>query len=108
MKKNNLISLCVLLSVFISTASFATGRTLKGVSETEQLGISAGVALACKVDMEKLKNYEMIASRIIANPLKSEKAEKEALHIYAQAKLKAFAEQKKTKINELRGGFGTL
>lgn len=98
MKKNNLIFLCVLLSVFISTASFATGRTLKGVSETEQLGISAGVALACKVDMEKLKNYEMIASRIIANPLKSEKAEKEALHIYAQAKLKAFAEQKKQKL----------
>lgn len=95
MKKNNLISLCVLLGLLITTPSFATSRTMRGVSETEQLGISAGVALACKVDMEQLKNYEMIASRIIANPLKTDALEKEALRVYAQAKLKAYQEQKK-------------
>ncbi len=98
MKKNKLISLCVLISFFVSSPLYATSRTLKGVSETEQLGISAGVALACKVDMEQLKNYEMIASRIIVNPLKSENAEKEALRLYGQAKLKAYTEQKKQKL----------
>ncbi|MBO7245060.1 MAG: hypothetical protein J6V53_07285 [Alphaproteobacteria bacterium] len=98
MKKNKLISFCVVISFLISTSVFANSRTMKGVSETEQLGISAGVALACKVDKEQLKNYEMIASRIISNPISSEKAEKEALRLYAQAKLKAYTEQKKQKL----------
>ncbi len=76
----------------------ADSRTAKGVSVVEQLGITAGVALACKVDTEQLKNYEMIASRIIANPIKTEKEEKQALHKYAQAKLKAFTEQKQKSV----------
>lgn len=98
MKKNSLISLCILTTFLCSGDVLANSRTMQGVSETEQLGISAGVALACDVDEEQLKNYEMIASRIISNPLKTDAAEKAALRLYAQAKLKALTEQKKQKL----------
>lgn len=95
MKKNILVLFCFGLMLIMPLEGMAASRTAKGVSLTEQLGISAGVALACQVDTDQLKNYEMIASRIIANPLKTEKEEKEALNVYAKAKLKAFQEQKK-------------
>jgi hypothetical protein len=98
MKKNSLISLCILTTFLCSGEVLANSRTMQGVSETEQLGISAGVALACHADQEQLKNYEMIASRIISNPLKTVEAEKAALRLYAQAKLKAYTEQKKQKL----------
>ena len=98
MKKNSLISLCILTTFLCSGDVLANSRTMQGVSETEQLGISAGVALACHADQEQLKNYEMIASRIISNPLKTVAAEKEALRLYAQAKLKAYTEHKKQKL----------
>lgn len=94
MKKS--ISLVLLgLSVIISSPVLAQSRTVKGVSPTQQLGISAGVALACQVDRDDLKNYEMIASRLIANPLPSDDAEKVALEEYAKAKLTAYEDQKK-------------
>ena len=95
MKKNISLFFCVCLGLLMPLEVLANSRTAKGVSVTEQLGISAGVALACQVDTDQLKNYEMIASRIIVNPLKTDKEEKEALNIYAKAKLKAFQEQKK-------------
>ena len=95
MKKNISLFFCVCLGLLMPLEALANSRTAKGVSVTEQLGISAGVALACQVDTDQLKNYEMIASRIIVNPLKTDKEEKEALNIYAKAKLKAFQEQKK-------------
>lgn len=94
MKKRVITFFCLLSMILIDFHAFADSRTTQGLSETEQLGISAGVALACKVDSEQLENYEMIASRIISNPLSSEAAEKKALRLYAEAKLKAFKEQK--------------
>ena len=95
MKKNILVLFCFGFVLMMPLEGMTASRTAKGVSLTEQLGISAGVALACQVDTDQLKNYEMIASRIIANPLKTEKEEKEALNVYAKAKLKAFQEKKK-------------
>lgn len=97
MKKNKTLLFCAFL-LMLSATAIADTRTAKGVSETEQFGISAGVALACGVDRDQLKNYEMIASRLISNPLKTDKAEKEALNVYAKAKLKAFKEQKQRQI----------
>ena len=94
MKKNISLLFCIGLVVLTPTSLLANSRTAKGVSLTEQLGISAGVAFACQVDADQLENYEMIASRIIVNPIKTDKEEKEALKIYAKAKLKAFKEQK--------------
>lgn len=94
MKKN--IGLLFCLTVFLigqEVSADASTRTARGISETEQLGITAGVALACHADEEQLKNYEMIASRIIVNPVSTEKEEREVLRLYAQAKLKAYEEQ---------------
>lgn len=96
MKKNIGILFCVLVVISTVPTAFADSRTSRGISETEQLGITAGVALACQADKEQMKNYEMIASRIIVNPTPSERSEKEALTLYAQAKLKAYEEQKKS------------
>ncbi len=95
MKKILLPFLCLFLSVSWILNGYAESRTLNGVPVIDQLGISAGVALACDVDEEQLKNYEMIASRIIVNPTKTLQEENKRLHQYAEAKLKAFAEQKK-------------
>lgn len=94
MKKNVFFLFCIGFVLMNSVSAFANSRTAKGISITEQLGISSGAALACGVDREQLKNYEMIASRIIANPIKTEKDEEKALEQYAKAKLKAFQEQK--------------
>lgn len=102
MKKNISLLFCIGLITLMPMELFANSRTAKGVSVTEQLGISAGVALACQVDTDQLKNYEMIASRIIVNPLKTDKEEKEALNIYAKAKLKAFKEQKQKSLMNCR------
>lgn len=98
MKKKLIQLFCTGSLFFVAPIVHADSRTAKGVPVVEQLGITAGVALACNVDTEQLKNYEMIASRIIANPIKTEKEEKKALHQYAQAKLKAFKEQKQKSV----------
>ena len=94
MKKNKCLLFCAATVLLFNLSVHADVRTAKGLSETEQFGLSAGVALACGVDRDQLKNYEMIASRLIVNPLNTDAAEREALNVYAKAKLKAFTEQK--------------
>lgn len=96
MKKSILALFCGTVILLNAPIVLAESRTARGVSETDQLGITAGVALACQADAEQLKNYEMIASRILVNPTTSEKAEKEILTAYGRAKLKAYEAQKKT------------
>lgn len=96
--KKNVLKLSALLFCLIMQPiqSQAQSRTINGVTETEQLGIAAGVAMACRVDYDTLANYEMIASRIIANPLKTDTDERVAIKLYSEAKLKAYKEQKKS------------
>ncbi len=69
-------------------------RTAVGLSEGEQLAITAGVAHACGADEDKLSTYEMIASRILVNPTRSAKEETAVLTEYARRKLRAYQEQK--------------
>ncbi len=70
-------------------------RTDEGLSVPEQLGITAGLAAACQADADTLKNYELIASRLIANPAPTLDVEHAELKAYAQAKLNAMKDQKK-------------
>ena len=98
MKKRIMLLFCM-LSVCMPMNVFANSRTTNGLTETEKLGITAGAALACGVDREQLLNYEMIASRVIANPISSVEVEKKAMQEYATAKLKAFKEQKKQSLS---------
>ena len=69
-------------------------RTVEGMTEAEQLGITAGTALACNAG-GKLDDFELIASRIIANKSLTEKDEKEGYETYAIAKFNAYNTQRK-------------
>ena len=93
MKKLSLLLATTL--ILTSTLTQAQSRTSKGLSDAEKLAITAGAAQACLVDSDKLKNYEVIVSRILANPTVSEKEETEVLTAYAQKKLQVYQEQKK-------------
>ena len=73
--------------ILTSTIADAQSRTSKGLTEVDKLAITAGAAQACLADSDKLKNYEVIVSRILANPTVSEKEETEVLTAYAQKKL---------------------
>ena len=77
---------------FMATA-FETGRTSQGLSELQQLGITAGVAGACGAG-EKLKTFELIANRIIVNPTATVEEEKKQLKEFAAYKFSAYQEQK--------------
>lgn len=85
----------IVLSVLFSTSVWANSRTLNGINENEQLGMMAGLALACNAG-GKLDDYELIASRILANSSQTDLEEKKAVRQYAQAKFKAYKEQKET------------
>ncbi len=93
MKKSILLAI---LSIILSTSALADSRTAKNLSTAQQLGITAGIAQACNVDTEQLKNYELIASRIIVNPTINKAAETAILKEYAQSKLKAYKTQQKS------------
>lgn len=88
---------CALFAVciFCATSAVAASRTLNGINENQQLGMMAGLALACNAG-GKLDDYELIASRILANSAPTELAEKNAVREYAEAKFNAFKEQKET------------
>ena len=83
------------LSLLLTTPTLAQSRTSKGLTEAEKLAITAGAAQACGADTDKLKNYEVIASRILVNQTATEKEETAALTAYARKKFEVYSEQKK-------------
>lgn len=85
----------IMISVVVTTQAFAASRTLNGINENEQLGMTAGLALACNAG-GKLDDYELIASRIIANTAQTDLEQKKAERQYAEAKFRAYKEQKET------------
>ncbi|MGN0919348.1 MAG: hypothetical protein ACI4OR_01110 [Alphaproteobacteria bacterium] len=68
---------------------------LSVLEEAAQLGTIAGLASACGA-REKLDNYELIAARLIANKSTSEAQEKEGYRRYAEEKLHAMQEHKRS------------
>ena len=68
-------------------------RTTEGMTEAEQLGVTAGLALACNAG-GKLDDFELIASRLIANKALTEEAEQKGYREFAEAKFNAYNEQK--------------
>lgn len=85
----------MMLSCVISSVALANSRTLNGINENEQLGMMAGLALACNAG-GKLDDYELIASRLLANTAQTDLEEKKAVRQYAEAKFRAYKEQKET------------
>ena len=68
---------------------------LSVLEEAAQLGTIAGLAQTCGAK-EKLDNYELIAARLIANKSNSEVQEKEGYRRYAEEKLRAMQEHKRS------------
>ena len=89
MKK--IIIMCLMLVSFPVLTN--SSRTTEGLSEAEQLGITAGVALSCNAG-GKLDDFELIASRIIANKALTQEAEQKGYREYAEAKFGAYNEQR--------------
>ena len=86
----------LLCLVFFSIVSpiCAYGQNIRNMSDAEQLGMLAGLAMACGSE-KKLEDFELIASRILANQSPSDEIEKQQARIYAQAKWEAMMRQKK-------------
>ena len=93
MKKGVLSLFFAIVFGYALSSSAQVARTARGLSESEQLGITAGTALACNAGA-KLDDFELIASRIIANQAPTAEVEKEEYTKFAQAKLRAYREQK--------------
>lgn len=100
MKKITFFFLSSALTGILTMASFSVAfaqegaRTASGLSDSDKLAITAGAAQACNADADKLDTYEMIASRILVNPTRSEKEENAVLTAYAQKKFQTYQEQK--------------
>ncbi|MDD3669319.1 MAG: hypothetical protein PHX68_03485 [Alphaproteobacteria bacterium] len=87
--------ICILLMVATAMPVCAQGRTAKGLTEAQQLGITAGSALACAAG-PKLDDFELIASRIIANKAATDSEEQAGYRAYATSKFNTYQEQKKS------------
>ena len=85
--------ICMFCTGMIAGQVQATSRTMNGITENEQLGMMAGLALACNAG-GKLDDYELIASRILSNTAQTDADERKANRVYAEAKFKAYREHK--------------
>ena len=85
--------LSALIMLCLSSSVWAASRTLNGINENEQLGMMAGLALACNAGA-KLDDYELIASRLLANTAQTNAEQRQAERQYAEAKFKAYKEHK--------------
>ena len=83
------LGICLLM-----TLSSPQAQNVQKMSDAEQLGMMAGLAMACGSE-KKLEDYELIASRLIANPAPSEQIEKQQIRFYMQAKWDAMQRQQK-------------
>ena len=86
--KKILLFLCL-----FSLPVLAAERTTNGLTEAQQLGITAGIALACNAG-SRLDDFELIASRIIANKALTAEAEQKGYREFAESKLRAYNEQR--------------
>lgn len=87
--------ICIVLMIVSAVPAWAQSRTTKGLTEAQQLGITAGAALACAAG-PKLDDFELIASRIIANKAATAQEEKDGYREYATSKFETYQAQKKS------------
>ena len=64
------------------------------LDEAAVLGTMAGLAEACGEKDKKMTDYELIASRLIANKANSDEEEIDGYHRYAEKKMTAMRKQK--------------
>ena len=88
----------VLSFVFVSSA---VAQNIRKMSDAEQLGMTAGLAMACGAD-KKLEDFDLIAGRFLANQSPTEEIEKQQARVYAQAKWDALQQQKKGNLSDCK------
>lgn len=84
---------CVLIPCLVFSTLCSAQGSIKSMTEAEQLGTMAGVALACNAG-SRLDDYELISSYIIANKAPDATARKKLFKEYAAAKLRSYNLQK--------------
>ena len=84
----------LLLSMSLACTAFARSSTLQNMTDAQQLGTWAGLALACNGG-NKLDDFEFIASRIIGNQATSDEERNKSFKEYAEEKLRAYNLQRK-------------
>lgn len=67
--------------------------TLNGIGDASQLGMMAGLALACDAGA-KLDDYQLIAGRILSNQAQTRVDERKSAKEFAGAKFDAYQKQK--------------
>ena len=82
----------ILLSLSLF-AKASQSQTLNGMSDAQQLGAMAGLALACNAG-SRLDDFQLIAGYIIANENPTEAKQKKALKSFASEKLRTYNLQK--------------
>ena len=82
---------CLFLGWIISVPVFA--QTLNGMTDAQQLGAMAGLALACNAG-NRLDDFQLISSYIIANENPTEEKRQKAFKAFAAEKLRTYNMQK--------------
>ena len=79
---------------FLFLLPFAVqAQTLNGMTDAQQLGTFAGLALACNAG-NRLDDFQLIAGYIIANQATSEAQKKKAFEQFAEEKMRTYNMQK--------------
>lgn len=91
--------LSLILAIFVMCE--AKAQNIRAMSDAEQLGMTAGLAMACGAD-KKLEDFDLISARILANQSPTDEAERREAKVYAQAKWDAMMRQKKGKQSDCK------
>lgn len=84
-----------ILFTFLVLLLPVAGHALSVMDEAYQLGTTAGLATVCQADADLLKNFELVAVRIIANKSNTAEFELYGYRHYAEAKLSAIRKHEK-------------
>ena len=80
--------------IFLFLLPFAVqAQTLSGMTDAQQLGTFAGLALACNAG-NRLDDFQLIAGYIIANQATSEAQRKKAFEQFAEEKMRTYNMQR--------------
>lgn len=85
----------IFLFLCLVSAFPAFSQTLKGMNDAQQLGAMAGLALACNAG-NRLDDFELISSYIIANESETVAIRNRRFRQYAEEKLRTYNTQKAT------------
>lgn len=85
--------------LFLSISTLCRAQTLNGMNDAQQLGSMAGLALACNAG-QRLDDFQLIASYILANTYPLPEKRSKAFQQFAEEKLRTYNLQKQRPIED--------